>query len=477
MKNIRHIFFLIVLLPASALLRAQTDDAIITIHLRGVYETKISILPLSGPSAFTPIAEVQGVKNGMATQLTVAKEYLPGEFVLRFDYKDKELSTPYPAEKNIFISSQDLDLWAHPLFINNIDSTRFQPEEKENTAFMAFARENAKQKQKIGLLQDFLMNYDDTGSELYKQAIAEYARRRNNFNNWLIGATGKDSALFVSKLYRFQYIQEISWQGTETDRIHTLINNYFEGMDFSDPLIIKTAELNKWMDGYVNLYGQLSTTVALRDSLFPLAGKAAIEKARQGHALVYGWMVDYFYRGFEANNIPAGIKMLEPYINDPDCLTTKRLQVSNRLQAIRSLVPGNTAPSVSMKDIAGKQFELNNHKTNSENIVLLFWSAGCSHCTDLVKQLQPWHAQAAAQKKTEIIAISLDQSEEDIKTWKTYLPQLKTWKHLHAADGITSKVARDYFISTTPQMFLLNATTKQIIALPNDLNELVDAIK
>ncbi len=44
---------------------------------------------------------------------------------------------------------------------------------------------------------------------------------------------------------------------------YSLINHYFDGIDFNDSLIIKTSDINKWMDNYVNLYGQLSTTVAL----------------------------------------------------------------------------------------------------------------------------------------------------------------------------------------------------------------------
>ena len=35
---------------------------------------------------------------------------------------------------------------------------------------------------------------------------------------------------------------------------------------------------------------------------------------------VYGWMLDHFHRGLEVNNLPAGMKELEPYLEDPNCL-------------------------------------------------------------------------------------------------------------------------------------------------------------
>src|SRR4030042_4023357 len=107
-------------------------------------------------------------------------------------------------------------------------------------------------------------------------------------------------------------------------------------MDFSDPLLVKTSTKKEWMDGYVNLYGEFATTVTLRDSLFTLAGKNAIEKSRKGNPLVYGWMVDYFFNGYEGFNIEKGIKMLEPYLADPNCLTTKRQEINRRLEGIES---------------------------------------------------------------------------------------------------------------------------------------------
>lgn len=65
---------------------AQTHDVNITIHLRGVYESKISLMGLSGTKAYKTITEQQGIKNGETAILQVPMEYLPGEFVLRFDY-------------------------------------------------------------------------------------------------------------------------------------------------------------------------------------------------------------------------------------------------------------------------------------------------------------------------------------------------------------------------------------------------------
>ena len=478
-KNISNILILTILLCLSSTLYlfAQARDVYIIIHLRGVYESKVSLLTLSGGRTFKPILEVQGVKNGETTRLSVSKEYLPGEFVLRFDYKEKESSTPYPSEKYIFINNQDLELWVSPKYCNNTDSTYFQEDERENTAFARFSKENGRHKEKMGLLQNFLMNYDDTESTFYQQGIIEYEQRRQAYNQWLTTLSQQDTTLFVSNLYGFQYVPEIPWKGTETGRMESLINHYFDGMDFKNPLLIKTSGLNKWMDNYVNLYGLLSKTIALRDSLFPLAGTTAIEKAKQGHPLVYGWMVDYFFRGYETNGIAAGMKILEPYLNDPNCLTSKRQEIARRLKGMETLVTGSMAPDITMKDPEGGLFELNKLETQCNYILVLFWSTDCSHCVELTDQLYTWQQQPDIHQKMTVVAISLDETETEIKDWEQKIAELKGWKHLRAAEGIRSKAASDYFVLATPVMVLLDAETRKIVSVPNTLNELLTAIQ
>jgi len=100
-------FNCLLLLPTAAF----SQGVAIKLHIRGVYESKITLLPLIGTNALKPIVERAGIKNGETTILSVSKDILPTEFVLRFDYKEKETSTPYPSEKHIFIYNQNLELW------------------------------------------------------------------------------------------------------------------------------------------------------------------------------------------------------------------------------------------------------------------------------------------------------------------------------------------------------------------------------
>lgn len=462
----------ILLLNLSFFVSAQNPIVSIKIHLRGVSESKISMMALTGNKAFKTLVEVNGIKNGETTVIQVPKENLPGEFVLRFDYKEKVSSTPYPSEKYLFINTQDLELWVSPMFCNNPDSTWFQKDEKENAAFSSFSEENRLQKEKLGLLQQFLMNYDDLKSSFYMQGIDEYSKRRQAYNQWLNIRVKTDKDLFVSSIYRFNYIPEIPWTGSETDRMVSLINHYFDGIDFNDAVITKTSQLNEFMNGYVNLYGQMATTVALRDSLIPAAAKTAIELAKQGNPVVYGWMVDYFYRGFESNNLPEGMKVLESYLNDPNCLTSKRMEIERRLKGMQTLVVGSKAPEISMKDLEDGLFELSKYKPDTPYTLLVFWSADCSHCVETIDAVYPWQQQADMKQKISVVAISLDETETEIKAWEQKMKGLSAWKHLRAPDGVRSKVANDYFVLATPVMLLIDTFKQDIIAIPATFNDL-----
>lgn len=462
-------YFLILL---ASFCRISAQNVTLTIHLRGVYQSKISLLSLTENGTFKPIIEINGVSSGSTAPLVVENQYLPGEFVLRFDYKEDSASTPYPSEKRLLIGIRNIELWVNPKYCNNADSTYFQPGELENTSYMTFAEESFLQKEKIALLQDFLMNYDDTKSKFYKQGIREYEKRRQAYNQWLTAMMGQDKGLFAGSLYSFEYIPLTNWNGTEKERIISMTGHYFDGIDFSASTVIRTSQMTRWIDNYVNLHGQLAKSVALRDSIIPEAARKAIEQARKGHPEVYGWMVDYFYRGFEVNNIPAGMKVLEPYLDDPSCLTSKRKEIERRLQGMETLVAGSKAPDIELKDSEGKIFSLYASDQSSQYILLLFWSADCSHCRETIEGLYPWQQQPEITRLLSVVAISLDETQTEIVSWQHAKDNYKGWMHLRAEEGVRSKVAADYFILSTPQMILLDAGTKEIIDLPGTLPEL-----
>jgi len=478
MKEKRNIVIGLLLgITCMASINANAQDRKLRIHIQGVFASKVSVLPTVGQNALKPMYESPLIKAGESITITLPADQLPGQFVLRCNYQENPSSNPYPSERSIFVSEQDLEMWVRPKAINNPDSTYFAKGEKENFLFAQFAESNTKQRAQLGLLQNFLMGYDQPQSAFFSQGAREYENRRLEYNRWIDAQIKKDHDSFVSNTYTFEYLPPITWKGSEEQRMESLVEHYFDHIDFTNPLLVRTAQLRTWTDQYVNIYGARATTIALRDSLFSLAGKRAIEKVRSGHPLIYGWMVDYFYRGYEGFNISAGIRMLEPYLRDPRCLTSKRLEIEKRLKGIESIRPGAIAPDFALPDQTGKTIQFHDYKKNAAFKLLLFWSADCQHCVDLVKELHPVSLNTGAKNRMEVVAVSLDFTDVEIAKWEAAKTGLTPWKHLHAKGGINSPEASAYYVLATPVMILVDPATNKILALPETIQQLKDALK
>lgn len=450
----------------------DTSEIKVSVKIRGVYDSKITLTPFDGRKAINPVGVVGDVLNGETGVITVPQKYLPGEFVLRLDYRSKESDYPYPSEKYIYIYKQDIFLNINPPYINNTDSTVFEKTETENNAYLKFTAENAAKRKQLDLLKQFLMGYDDTKSKFFIRGTKEFEKRRKIYNAWLKDEAKKYSFLYISKTFMFQHIPSVSWNGTEKERTAGLLDKYFEGIDFSDTLITRLRELSTFMSAYVGLYGAQATTVEMRDSLFTRAGSVACESASKGHPKVYGWMVDYFFAGYETYNIQMGIKMLQKHIDNPSCLTLKKQQIVKRLDGMKKLVAGSVVPDFSIPINDSTNFNLYSYKTSAPFKMILFWSAACEHCQQLVASLKEWYAVPANKAKLDIIAVSLDDSEADVATWKNKITELHGWTHLITDGGVNSKIANDYFLLSTPVMFVLDSKTNIIKAAPADFEAL-----
>jgi len=459
--------------------KQQARDRLVIVHLEGVFSAKVSLMPFSGTKAAysNPVAEAPDVKNGQSATLKIPAAYLPGEFLLRLDYRTKETDSPYPSERIIYINKQDIEITVDPPYINNDDKTKFNAGETENTVYSAFMKENSAKRMPLDLLQQFLLSYDRLKSELYTQAADEFQQRRTEYNAWLSEQAKKYSDLYVSRLFQFQHIPKTVWSGDEKERLNQILKNYFDGINFSDPIVIQSYQLYRFMDSYMRLYGMQATTEKQRSELFTQAGSVACEKASHGDPKFYGWMVDYFYNGYESTNIAEGMLMLKKHIDNPNCLTSKRQQISQRLEGIKRLTPGALAPDFAISDNQGNNFQFHKWIPKTKYKLLLFWSVSCASCQQLAEELKQWYNEPANRKKLDIVAVSLEETEAGTQRWKEEIVNFAQWKHLHAQGGVNSPPARDYAILSTPVMFLIGSQNNVIVSVPGNLDQLIKDLK
>jgi len=445
----------------------------ISINLQRVFSAKVSLIPVKGLKTIDPLYEISDMKEGETITIQIPPQYLPGEFILKIDYRVNESDYPYPVERSIFVDKEDIQLSVNPFYGNSSDNIKFNSDEKENTVYYTFLKENDIKRGPIEVLKQFLLNYDCADSKLYAQAAKEFQDRKLAYNKWLKHQEKSYNHLYVSRLFQFQYIPTVIWSGDLDEQINQLLKNYFEGIDFKDGTIIHFSQLTRLMDSYMRLYEIKVSDARPLKTLFVEAGRIACEKAAQGDPKVYGWMVDYFYRGYETYHIDEGMVMLRQHIDNPNCLTSKKQQINKRLQGLAKLVPGALSPNFLGKDDKGNDFQFHAWKGSAPYKLLLFWSVSCESCRMLVTRLREWDFEVLNKDKVDVIAINLDETEIGGREWAEEIVNLSNWKHMRFSQGINSVIANDYAVLSTPEMFVIDSESNIIVFVPEDFEQLI----
>lgn len=443
----------------------------LNIKLRGVYDSKITLTPYDGIRFASPLTVMEGVKSGGEANFVVPDSLLPGEFLIRFDYRGKETDAPYPAEMQLYLNREDVKVGAHPLYLRG-DSLQLTGD-RENVAWNTFMNKSGQQRQQLGLLQQLLEQYDRPGSPEWKRVLTAYETRRTGYNQWIDAQVAAQKDLYVSHLYRFQWLNAENWKAAPAVRMDALCQNWFKGVNLNDTLILRSRQMSELMNGFMGLYGSRSTTEELRDSLFTQAGRVAIGAAATGHPRVYGWMVDYFYNGYETYNIVPGMKMLEAHLNNPGCFTSKRMAIAKRLDGMKTMVPGVKVSNVIVHDVSDSLEIINIGTTRKAYRLLVFYDSECDHCRELLAALRKWYAVADNSKKVDVLSICVD-SSRDLWVSATKANAFP-WTDRYAPGGINSQAATKYYVLSAPNLFLVD-NTGHLVSMPNSVEEMEKAI-
>ena len=168
----------------------------------------------------------------------------------------------------------------------------------------------------------------------------------------------------------------------------------------------------------------------------------------------------FIYNMFETQKNTDANEHLSLLILEGDgCAVDDTKDVTRRFEQYRKMKIGNTAPDIAINETQSL-YQLNNkHK------LVVFWASWCAHCMQEIPQLSKIYPQLKT-KGVEVISISLDSDKNEYNkvaqnhNWLKYC-DFKKW---------ATPAAKDYCISTTPALFILNAEN-QIISKPSGVRE------
>lgn len=444
----------------------------VNVKLRGVYDAKITLKPFDGMQFAKPLPATPVLKNGDQVHFSIPDSLMPGEFQIHFDYRVKETDNTSPADLQLYLNHEDIGVDANPLYLQG-DSLRLT-NDRENKSWSAFAAKSAQLNQQIGLLRQVLEQYDRPTSIEWNEILKAYEKRRLSFNQWVDSVTRAQKDLYVSHLYGVQKIKAENMKASRAARIEAAARHWFDGFNFNDTLLLRSRQMSEVLNGFIGLYAARATTVAVRDSLLTEAGRLACEKASAGNPRLYGWMVDYFYIGYETYNITRGMSMLENHISNPRCLTSRKLAIAKRLEGIKTLAPGVKLKNILVHNFEDREEVINISVCPKKYRLLVFYDSDCDHCRDLLAALRKWYKVPENNALLNVATIAIDQNR---KTWEAaFTDNNFPWTDRYAPGGINSQAASDYYVLSAPYMYLVDKNGV-LLSSPTSVAELDTALK
>lgn len=223
--------------------------------------------------------------------------------------------------------------------------------------------------------------------------------------------------------------------------------HYLDSIPFADPSLLATPVYHDMVVNYIDflLEGTLSSEEAfIRD----LMGRARVDNK------TYNKTALSLFDGLLWHSREKMLGMLIRYYDENKAALTNPV-LAVKIANIRKVMPGNPYIDISKPDTSGAARSLKDIVQRARCTLLLFWSPGCSHCTEEMPQIQTLYERYHS-KGFEIYAYCMDMSTQH---WRSYLREhALPWTNVLAGFPQEGKptAGNDYAISSTPTLVLID---------------------
>jgi thiol-disulfide isomerase/thioredoxin len=447
MKLLNFVFILLLITPSCNLF-AGSGEKNVKIVLPAGSPTGISRVKIDKYSDGKYLTLGSAMVVGKYALLTLDKSMFPGDFQLVFSNKQNQTI----ATKFLLGSAPDS---ITPVFSQR-QSSAIVYGDNMNKDFQTFQSEMVQKSQKIDLLTGILNTFDRKGA-YHKYTEKEYGIQLKKYNKWLEGfSTGHD---FTDRL------KPLFYQGSKNWEERGSAKGIFSSFPVNDTILLDYNGYKEFLDFEM----RKAFTHANSDSALIAQSVFLANRAAKGTPKVYGWLIDYLFVGFETYGIDKGIAMLKPHTDNPDCLTKRRDAVNKRVEGMESLKEGTIMPPHSLPDVNGNMVNIYNPKSDKPYRLLMFWANDCEHCMEMVPELLKWWEKPENKAWVELVTLDLSDKNSEWKRTVSSFP--KGTINLYAKGGINAPVSNDFYLLSTPAMFVTGPDGK-IELLPKNIREL-----
>lgn len=348
---------------------------------------------------------------------------------------------------------------------------------EENQAWFLFLRQEKAYREPLILLEQEVDYYQSRAGSL-ADAGARLASVANQFNQLQMERdlaitafsqkhshrlAGALAALFREPL-RDGYL-------TPAERRQVYHRDYFQHVDFTNPDLLNGPYLTDKIFRYLVSYNRRELDQSGREAAYIRAVDAVMERVGAATAVaaegssIYEFILNYLVDGFEKLQMDAVLDHIAAAYRERICTTDDKSTLERRLAA-QQMKPGMVLPDFTLPDADGEPVTLSG-AAGARNLIL-FWSADCPHCLEMLPRIAQWQRQLPA-GSLEIFAISLDVSPE---VWLEAVRKagFEFYHNLCDLKAWNGTAAQDYNVYATPTLFLMDRE-RRLVAKPLSLEE------
>lgn len=248
---------------------------------------------------------------------------------------------------------------------------------------------------------------------------------------------------------------------TETDLL--------DAIDFNDTTLIGSEKLTSGIMDYIT--SCQDTTKSAREQIYDVILAVDNVLAHCPSFEMYKFVYQYLIYGFSELGVNQLVDymMRLPYIETLGLNEDEFEELNKMAESYCRVKIGSKAPDIQTVTIDGNDFDL--EEINSEYTILMFWSANCPHCRELIKEIGTYLIDKQDVAFVNVCVLG------NKKTIRKLIRKSKI-------NGITifdgeewnSKIVNDYAVDMMPSVFLLDKD-KTIVAKPFSIEDIEEIIK
>ncbi len=367
----------------------------------------------------------------------------------------------------IILSGEDIEIVGEALSLSETIKVKIGP---ENLYFEQYSKEHPKREQVLsawGYLEKIYVS--DTLFSVQKGPIKAIQQEKFRLK--------QEDQLFLDQLPKYSYVNwflpihklvssvSIVAQYLPEEIPETIMS--FRNLDYTDPRLYKSGLLKDAIESHFWLLENSGNPLDKVFEEMKISIDAMLPKLASNEN-IFNEVTDYLFDLLERHSLFQASEYLAlKVLNEGSCAINNDL--ANQLETYRAMKKGNIA-----KDIIFEKTSFVNpantftklSEINSKYTVVVFGASWCPKCNEelpeIAKLYDKWKS-----KGVEVVFVAL---EEDKKAFIDFVKKFPfpSYSDLKKWD---SKIVKDYYVFSTPTMFLLD-NKRKIILRPNSVNQM-----